>query len=83
MLLNKIAIAGAVASLLGTAAYAADCGPSGQSVRILGSDFPAIQAVAGAAESNCASGAGEFTINLRDDTRDMMSILRSSLQTRR
>ncbi|MDE0208439.1 MAG: extracellular solute-binding protein, partial [Boseongicola sp.] len=49
------------------------CGPSGKSVRILGSDFPAIQAVAGAAEANCAANAGEFTINLRDNTRDMMN----------
>jgi ABC-type glycerol-3-phosphate transport system substrate-binding protein len=49
------------------------CGPDGASVRILGSDFPAIQAVSGAAEANCAGAAGEFTINLRDDTRDMMN----------
>ena len=72
MFLKKVAIAGAVAGLMGTAAYA-DCGPSGNSVRILGSDFPAIQAVSGAAEANCASNAGEFTINLRDNTRDMMN----------
>ena len=50
-----------------------DCGPSGKSVRILGSDFPAIQAVAGTAESNCLGSAGEFTVNLRDNTRDMMN----------
>jgi len=73
MLLKKVAIAGAFAGLMGTAAFAADCGPSGKSVRILGSDFPAIQAVAGAAEANCAATAGEFTINLRDNTRDMMN----------
>ncbi|TCL08792.1 carbohydrate ABC transporter substrate-binding protein (CUT1 family) [Shimia isoporae] len=73
MFLKKVAIAGAVSGLMGTAAFAADCGPSGNSVRILGSDFPAIQAVSGAAEANCASGASEFTINLRDNTRDMMN----------
>ena len=76
MFLKKVVVAGAMSALLGTAAYAdanANCGPDGASVRILGSDFPAIQAVAGAAEANCASGAGEFTINLRDNTRDMMN----------
>ena len=73
MFLRNLTIAGATAALMSTAAFAADCGPSGNSVRILGSDFPAIQAVAGAAEANCASNAGEFTINLRDNTRDMMN----------
>lgn len=73
MFLKKLTIAGAFVGLMGSAAYAADCGPSGNSVRILGSDFPAIQAVAGAAEANCAANAGEFTINLRDNTRDMMN----------
>lgn len=73
MFLKKIALSGALAGLMGSAAFAADCGPSGKSVRILGSDFPAIQAVSGAAESNCAGSAGEFTINLRDNTRDMMN----------
>jgi ABC-type glycerol-3-phosphate transport system substrate-binding protein len=73
MFLKNVVTAGAMSVLLGTAAYAADCGPSGQSVRILGSDFPAIQAVAGAAEANCSGSAGEFTINLRDNTRDMMN----------
>jgi ABC-type glycerol-3-phosphate transport system substrate-binding protein len=73
MFLRKIAATTAFIGLMGSAAYAADCGAGGNSVRILGSDFPAIQAVAGAAEANCASGAGEFTINLRDNTRDMMN----------
>jgi multiple sugar transport system substrate-binding protein len=58
---------------MSSAAFASDCGPSGKSVRILGSDFPAIQAVAGTAESNCSGSAGEFTVNLRDNTRDMMN----------
>ena len=73
MSLTRIAAVGVAALLMTTAAHAADCGPPGNSVRILGSDFPAIQAVAGAAEANCASDAGEFTINLRDETRDMMN----------
>lgn len=73
MFLKKLATAGAMSVLFGSTAYAADCGPSGQSVRILGSDFPAIQAVAGAAEANCSGSAGEFTVNLRDNTRDMMN----------
>ena len=73
MLLRKIALGGAMLGLSISAASAADCGPSGQSVRILGSDFPAIQAVAGTSQANCAANAGEFTLNLRDNTRDMMN----------
>lgn len=76
MFLKKVLMTGAMTALLGTAANAGGhsmCGPDGASVRILGSDFPAIQAVSGAAEANCAGAAGEFTINLRDDTRDMMN----------
>ena len=73
MLLQKIALGGAMLGLSISAASAADCGPSGQSVRILGSDFPAIQAVAGTSQANCAANAGEFTLNLRDNTRDMMN----------
>jgi hypothetical protein len=41
--------AGAVVGLMGTAAFAQNCGPEGQSIRILANDFPAIQAVAGTA----------------------------------
>ncbi|MDJ0827460.1 MAG: extracellular solute-binding protein [Rhodobacter sp.] len=73
MFLKKVAIAGAFAGLMGTAAYAADCGPAGKSVRILGSDFPAIQAVSGTAEANCAANAAEFSVTLRDNTRDIMN----------
>ncbi|MEM0949631.1 MAG: extracellular solute-binding protein [Pseudomonadota bacterium] len=73
MILKKIAITGAVAGLMTTAAYAADCGPEGQSIRLLGSDFPAIQAVSGTAQTNCGGAASEFTVTLRDDTRDMMN----------
>ena len=73
MFLKHSAIAGVMAGLMGTAAFAADCGPEGQSIRILGSDFPAIQAVTSAAATACAAAASEFTITLRDDTRDMMN----------
>ncbi len=73
MLLRKIAIAGTVAGLMGTTAFAGDCGPPGQSVRVLGSDFPAIQAVSGTAKANCEANAGEFTVTLRDNTRDIMN----------
>lgn len=73
MFLKKIALSGAFVGLMGSAAFAADCGPSDASVRILGSDFPAIQAVAGTAEANCSGAVGEFTVNLRDNTRDMMN----------
>lgn len=73
MFLKRIAIAGVLTGLMGTSALAADCGPSGQSIRILGSDFPAIQAVTAAAKANCESNAAEFTVTLRDDTRDMMN----------
>ena len=50
MFLKKLVIAGAALCLMKSAAFAADCGPSGQSIRILASDFPAIHAVAGTAE---------------------------------
>ena len=73
MLLRKVIVAGAVSTFLGSTAFAAECGPSGHSVRILGSDFPAIQAVSGAAKAECSDGAGEFTITLRDKTRDIMN----------
>ena len=73
MFLKHSAIAGVMAGLMGTAAFAADCGPEGQSIRILGSDFPAIQAVTSAAATACAAAASEFTITLRADTRAMMN----------
>ena len=73
MFLKKIAITGAVAGLMGTAAFAQDCGPDGQSVRILGNDFPAIQAVTATAEANCGASASEFSVTLRDNTRDIMN----------
>jgi len=73
MFLKKVAMTGAMVGLMSSAAYAEGCGPEGASVRILGSDFPAIQAVSGTAEANCASMAGEFTVTLRDNTRDIMN----------
>ena len=56
MSLRNLVIAGAVTGLMGSAAWA-DCGPSGQSIRILASDFPAIHAVAGTAEAMCGGAA--------------------------
>ncbi len=73
MFLKKIFVASAFAGLMSSAAFAADCGPDGQSIRILASDFPAIHAVAGTAEENCASGAGEFTRNHTTEARDIMN----------
>lgn len=73
MFLKKVALAGAMSALMGTAAYAADCGPAGQSIRILASDFPAIHAVAGTAEGNCASGAAEFNRNHTTEARQIMN----------
>ena len=74
MKLRNTALVGMTVAFMGamtTLAHA--CGPDGQSIRILGSDFPAIQAVTGTAEANCASGASAFEVTLRDDTRDMMN----------
>ncbi len=76
MFLKKIAIIGAVAGLMGTAAFAdghANCGPEGQSIRILASDFPAIHAVAGTAEENCGGTAAEFSRNHTTEARDIMN----------
>ena len=64
MNIRYLAVSGTMSALMGTTAFAgghAACGPDGQSIRILASDFPAIHAVAGTAEENCASGAAEFT----------------------
>lgn len=73
MFLKKIAITGAVAGLMSTSALAQSCGPEGQSIRVLGSDFPAIQAITATAKASCGTAAGEFEVTLRDDTRDMMN----------
>ena len=77
MTFMKLAATTAVAGLMATAAFAgghgANCGPEGQSIRILANDFPAIQAVAGAAEENCAGAAGEFVRNHTTESRDIMN----------
>ena len=61
------------AFITSTAAWAQDCGPADQSIRILASDFPAIHAIAGAAEENCSSSAGEFVRNHTTEAREIMN----------
>ncbi|MBO9446343.1 extracellular solute-binding protein [Ruegeria sp. R14_0] len=73
MFLRKLATVTTFVGLMGSAAYAANCGPEGQSIRILASDFPAIHAVAGAAEANCASGASDFATNHTTEARSIMN----------
>ncbi|MEM1266164.1 MAG: extracellular solute-binding protein, partial [Pseudomonadota bacterium] len=72
MVLRTIAAAGLTACLLGTAAYA-ECGPAGQSIRILASDFPAIHAIAGNAEEMCGARAAEFERNHTTEAREIMN----------
>lgn len=73
MLKKGLAAASLIAVLMGSAAFAADCGPEGRSIRILASDFPAIHAVVGTAEGNCAAAAGEFTANHTTEARQIMN----------
>ncbi|MBV7395697.1 ABC transporter substrate-binding protein [Mameliella sediminis] len=77
MFLKKIAITGVVAGLMSTAAFAeshaVDCGPEGQSIRILASDFPAIHAIADQAEANCGAAAAEFVRNHTTEARQIMN----------
>ncbi|MBY6160110.1 extracellular solute-binding protein [Mameliella alba] len=77
MFLKKIAITGVVAGLMSTAAFAeshaVDCGPEGQSIRILASDFPAIHAIADKAEANCGAAAAEFVRNHTTEARQIMN----------
>ena len=77
MLLKKIAVPGLLAGLMTTAAHAgghgAMCGPEGQSIRILASDFPAIHAIADEAEKNCGGAAAEFTRNHTTEARQIMN----------
>ncbi len=74
-MIKKLTLAAGVSALAASMAFADghSCGPTGQSVRILGSDFPAIQAVSGMAEANCAANASEFVVDLKDNTRDFMN----------
>ena len=71
--LKKLIMTGADTTLISSAAFAKDCGPSDQSIRILASDFPAIHAVAGTAEENCAANASEFTRNHTTEARQIMN----------
>lgn len=76
MYLKHLALAGATAALMGSSALAgghATCGPDGQSIRILASDFPAIHAVADAAEAACGAGAAEFVRNHTTEARQIMN----------
>lgn len=73
MLLKRLAAASLFAGLMGSAAYAANCGPEGQSIRILASDFPAIHAVVEAAEANCGAAAAEFSANHTTEARQIMN----------
>ena len=72
MLLRRLSIAVAMTGVMGSAAFA-DCGPPGQSIRILASDFPAIHAVAGTAEAMCGAAAAEFTRNHTTEAREIMN----------
>mgnify|MGYP001159726572 FL=1 len=65
-------IAGGTVAPIGSSAFA-DCGPSGQSIRILASDFPAIHAVAGTAEAQCGGAAAEFARNHTTEAREIMN----------
>lgn len=73
MLLKRFAIASLFVGLMGSPAFAQSCGPEGQSIRILASDFPAIHAVVDAAEANCASEASEFSANHTTEARQIMN----------
>ncbi|QFS81214.1 ABC transporter substrate-binding protein [Roseivivax sp. THAF197b] len=77
MFLKKIATTGLFVSLMSSAAFAeghgAMCGPEGQSIRILASDFPAIHAVVDEAEKNCGAQAEEFTRNHTTEARQIMN----------
>ena len=65
--------AGIISGFLGSASYAVECGPGGESIRILASDFPAIHAVVDSAEEKCADAAGEFTRNHTTEARQIMN----------
>ncbi|MEM9342681.1 MAG: extracellular solute-binding protein [Pseudomonadota bacterium] len=76
MFVKTFAALGVAAGLMGSAAFAgghAACGPDGQSIRILASDFPAIHAVVDAAQANCGDGAVEFERNHTTEARQIMN----------
>lgn len=76
-MLKKIALTTLAAGLMTSAAFAQDhaamCGPEGQSIRILASDFPAIHAVVDKAEANCGEQAREFSRNHTTEARQIMN----------
>ncbi len=69
MFLKKIAAAGAMSVLMGSAAYAG-CGLSAGNVNILGNEFGAIQAVVDAAKE-CAGDGVTVEANLTKEHRDL------------
>ena len=69
MMMKKVALAGAMSALLGTAAHAG-CGLSGGNVNILGNEFGAIQAVVAGAKE-CAGGGVTVEANLTKEHRDL------------
>jgi len=76
MTLTLRATSAIAACLVATTGYAgghAACGPEGQSIRILASDFPAIHAVADEAQENCGASAGEFARNHTTEARQIMN----------
>jgi ABC-type glycerol-3-phosphate transport system substrate-binding protein len=73
MNLKTLTLSAAMVALMAPAAVAQSCGPDGQSIRILASDFPAIQAVMGAAEEACSTSASEFLRNHTTEARDIMN----------
>jgi len=73
MLFKKLILVGFISLFFSSSLYAADCGPNGQSIRILASDFPAIHAIANSAESNCAGSASEFNRNHTTEARQIMN----------
>ena len=69
MYLKKIALAGAMTALMGSAAYAG-CGLTGGNVNILGNEFGAIQAVVDGAKE-CEGEGVSVESNLTVDHRDL------------
>jgi len=73
IMFRTFVLAAAAAGLMTSSAMAASCGPEGQSIRILASDFPAIHAVIDQAEADCAGAAGEFVRNHTTEARQIMN----------
>ena len=73
MRLRTSGLSAAMLVLSASTALAADCGPEGQSIRVLASDFPAITAVVDGAEQNCGTAAAEFARNQTTEARQIMN----------